>query len=311
MQQIPVSVFCGYLGSGKTTIILNLIKQLDPSYKVVWLKNEYGDISIDSELAHESNIQVKEMLNGCLCCVLVGKLKNALLEILEQYQPDRIIIETSGTAYPLPIVLEVNSIDKLLLDGVVYVIDALNFKGYKYKDYVAKLQAAYTDLVIVNKTDLVSMDDLEKVLDEVYELNPTTPKVRTGDGMIDKDVLIGLDSRLVDIKDWPLGYDKHEHRHEDEVETVEFIDEHTYDPRKLETLLLPLKSRDFIRIKGVVKTPEGYQLLNWVYGRLQWLTLNKYSGPTKLVFMGTHINNEKTQLSTLLSQSRVDHSSAS
>src|SRR5690242_204186 len=109
-MKIPTTVVTGYLGAGKTTIILNLIKQLQEDYQVVWLKNEYGNLSIDSELAKEHNIEVKEMLNGCLCCVLVGKLKDALHEIIRDYTPDRIIIESSGTAYPLPIVLEINEI---------------------------------------------------------------------------------------------------------------------------------------------------------------------------------------------------------
>ena len=81
VKNIPVTVFTGFLGVGKTTIILSLIQRLPKSYNVVLLKNEFGDVKVDSELASESNVKVTEMLNGCLCCVLVGQMKVALLEI--------------------------------------------------------------------------------------------------------------------------------------------------------------------------------------------------------------------------------------
>ncbi|CAJ0764177.1 13761_t:CDS:2 [Entrophospora sp. SA101] len=80
-SKIPVTVFTGFLGSGKTTIIISLLKRVPKSYKICLLKNEFGDMKVDSELVRESNIEVQEMLNGCLCCVLVGQMKTALLEL--------------------------------------------------------------------------------------------------------------------------------------------------------------------------------------------------------------------------------------
>ncbi|KAI8892686.1 CobW/HypB/UreG domain-containing protein, partial [Globomyces pollinis-pini] len=106
---IPITVFTGFLGAGKTTIILDLIQKFPKDYKVVLLKNEFGDVKVDSALTN-SQIQVTEMLNGCLCCVLVGQMKNALLEIKETQKPDRIIIETSGSAFPAPIAWQIREI---------------------------------------------------------------------------------------------------------------------------------------------------------------------------------------------------------
>ncbi len=302
MAQIPVTVITGYLGSGKTTIILNLIKQLKDDYKVVWLKNEYGDLSIDSELARENNIAVKEMLNGCLCCVLVGKLKNALEEIIANYAPDRIIIESSGTAYPMPIVFEINRLAQLQLDGVINVIDAVNFSGYKDKGYVAKMQAGFTDLIIVNKVGLVDENSLDAVLDDVYELNPSTPKIKTADGNLTADLLLGLDSKLLTISE-PDYYHQnphdealssesdvaHSHPHPDSVDAFSVFSSAVFDKTKLEQLLSELKQQEFIRIKGVVNTGTKYELLNWVFGRLNWQNLAHYKGETKIVFMGKAI----------------------
>jgi len=93
---IPVTVFTGFLGAGKTSIILSLLPQLPSGYRAVLLKNEFGDIEVDSQLAKQSSLTaVSEILNGCMCCVLVGQMKTALLEILEKFHPDRIISESS------------------------------------------------------------------------------------------------------------------------------------------------------------------------------------------------------------------------
>ena len=118
LEPTPVTIFTGFLGSGKTTLILSLLPQLPKNYKLALLKNEFGDVAVDSELASQSSISgVKELLNGCICCNLVGQLGDALKalragvealdetpsENLEPFQqnvraPDRIIIETSGSA---------------------------------------------------------------------------------------------------------------------------------------------------------------------------------------------------------------------
>jgi len=148
---IPVTVVTGFLGSGKTTIIMNLLSQLEHPERVVWLKNEYGNINIDKLAVESTHVKVSEIMNGCLCCVLVGRLGNALRDIIDSYAPERIIIETSGTAYPAPIVWEIKKFADLRLDGVINVVDALNFSGYEDKSYSASLQSKYIDLIVINK----------------------------------------------------------------------------------------------------------------------------------------------------------------
>lgn len=300
-QNIPVNVVTGFLGSGKTTIILNLVKQLPNDYKVVWLKNEYGNINIDSELAKENNIQTTEIMNGCVCCVLIGRLRDALEQIIKQYSPDRIIIESSGTAYPLPIVREINRITSLLLDGVVNVIDAENFAGYTDKGYVAKLQNEVVDLVIINKTGQVSSDRIDWILDQVYELNPNVNVVKTADGVVSSALVIGLDPHL-DISSELGGNGKpySAHKHEDGVDAVEFITQSTYSREQIDHLLSGLEHKGFIRIKGVVNISDQCgthpYLLSWVFGKTSWQELSKYKGDTKVVFLGKDINTYKDHL---------------
>lgn len=283
-MSIPVTVFTGFLGSGKTTIIRNVVEQLPKSYKVVWLKNEYGSINIDSELAKTENVAVKEMLNGCLCCVLVGKLENALNDILREFKPERIIVETSGSAYPAPIVWEIEKIKELKLDGVITVIDAVNFAGYHDTSYSAKLQAQYTDLFIINKIGLVTDTDLDRRLDDLYELNPSTPKIKTVDAKLPLDLIFGLDHNY-----HKLETDHSESHHDDDWDVFGFEVFGKFDLKKVLDYLAKLDRDDFYRIKIIVQTKEGYYLVNGVAGRITSEQIENYKGNNKFVFMGRGI----------------------
>ena len=132
MAPITITIVTGFLGSGKTTLILNLIPQLPKDYRLALLKNEFGDVAIDSQLASSSSISgVKELLNGCICCNLVGQLGDALETLRKDVGPDRIIIETSGSAFPASLAIEVNRLGRetgfFSLDGVIVVIDVENW----------------------------------------------------------------------------------------------------------------------------------------------------------------------------------------
>ena len=169
----------GFLGSGKTTLLLNLIPQLraqNPAYKLALLKNEFGDVAVDSQLASSSSISgVRELLNGCICCNMVGQLDQSLEELRNTVKPDRIVIETSGSAFPATLAMEVNRLARetegaYVLDGVVTVIDVENWKGYQDTSYTAKIQAQYTDLIVFNKWELCDERKFDDALDRVGDL---------------------------------------------------------------------------------------------------------------------------------------------
>ncbi|KAJ1971253.1 hypothetical protein H4R35_005373 [Dimargaris xerosporica] len=268
-----VTVFTGFLGAGKTTLILSVLKQLPKDYRVVVLKNEFGDAETDSALMRESSIEVKEMINGCLCCVLVGQMKNALQELKETYQPHRIIVETSGSAFPAPIAWQIRELaDKgFRLDSIVTVVDCANFMGYEDTSYTAKMQAQYTDLVLLNKHQLVNEQQLDTVIDRVNDLNTDTPKVKCGsdrDAPISLDLLFGLDTKLFQLQSGNLssahattaaaGMNAHENHHQEEVDRIKITttrDTHptAYGVTALAALLTALPREDIYRIKGVIR----------------------------------------------------------
>ncbi|KAJ2552321.1 hypothetical protein EV175_003360, partial [Coemansia sp. RSA 1933] len=271
----PVTVFTGFLGAGKTTIILGLLKSISSKYNVILLKNEFGDAQTDSALARESHIQVTEMKNGCLCCVLVGQMKRALQEMKTKYNPDRIIIETSGSAFPAPIAWQIREMesDGFHLDSILTVIDCINFCGYEDTSYTARMQAQYTDLILLNKWEQVSERHLDIVIDHVNELNTDTPKIKVDkDTPIDPDVAFGIDTTLFKLSDAAFvaadgstatnpgsGSEMLDH-HSQEVDLIEIHRtwaDHAltslFDPGEFTSFLKSLPADDVYRVKGIVR----------------------------------------------------------
>ncbi|KIJ51329.1 hypothetical protein M422DRAFT_26747 [Sphaerobolus stellatus SS14] len=305
MKPTPVTVFTGFLGAGKTTIILSLLPQLPKDYKVVLLKNEFGDVEVDSQLAKQSSlVGVSEILNGCMCCVLVGQMKTALLEIKEKYSPDRIIIESSGSAFPATLSFQIRQLEEetkggFKLDAIVTVIDAENFSGYEDKSLTAKMQAQYSDIILLNKWEHVSERHLDIVIDHLNDLNDETPQIRCNgkDGVL-PSLIFGLDSKL-----YLEGFTPSQSDHNDEVETATIsrgpsiphshhdCNHHTHNHAEddvvtlgesltradLEKALTDLSKESIWRVKGFVRFSDDEQLyiLNWAFGRYD---LTSYPG---------------------------------
>ncbi|KAH9481548.1 P-loop guanosine triphosphatase YjiA [Psilocybe cubensis] len=294
MPSIPITVFTGFLGAGKTSVILSLLPKLPKDYKVVLLKNEFGDVEVDSKLANQSSLTaVSEILNGCMCCVLVGQMQNALLEIRDNYRPDRIIIECSGSAFPATLAFQIRQLERdtggdFNLDAIVTVIDAENFVGYEDTSPTARMQASYSDIILINKWEHVSERSLDIVMDHLHTLNDTTPKIKcqTRNG-VDPGLIFGLQSKhfLSDPKSAPVDHDEvetltlgragivhHNHSHASSEET----DTTTMEKTKL-IQALELVPKDTVwRVKGFVRLDDGkVYILNWAFGRFE---LTEYTG---------------------------------
>jgi len=243
-----------------------------------------------------------------MCCVLVGQMQTALLEIRDKFRPDRIIIECSGSAFPATLAFQIRELERetqgdLKLDAIVTVIDAENFAGYEDTSPTARMQASYTDIILVNKWEHVSERALDFVLDHLNTLNELTPKIRCdGRNGVDPNLIFGLDSRLFLDKAEHL-YPHRTTSHNDEVETITLhrgsstgrphhnhvhtlneITRSTVTTTELEpaskqrgesvakeeliTALDALSKELVWRVKGFVRVKEdGVQILNWAFGR--------------------------------------------
>ncbi|MEM8750377.1 MAG: GTP-binding protein [Pseudomonadota bacterium] len=175
-NQTPVTVLTGYLGSGKTTL-LNRILSEDHGKKYAVIVNEFGEIGIDNDLIVESDEEIYEMNNGCVCCTVRGDLVRVVQGLLKRKgRFDGILVETTGLADPAPVAqtffMDEDVRAKAQLDAVVALVDAKHFP-LRLKDAPeAEDQVAFADVVIINKTDLVSAEELEKVRATVRKINP-------------------------------------------------------------------------------------------------------------------------------------------
>lgn len=306
MAPIPITIITGFLGSGKTTLLLNLLPQLraiNPTYKLALLKNEFGDVAIDSQLAASSSISgVRELLNGCICCNLVGQLDVALQELAAQVRPDRIVVETSGSAFPATLAMEVNRLARetggYVLDGVVTVIDVENWRGYEDTSYTAKIQARYTDLVVFNKWELCNERQFDTCLDRLGDLEVQIAWVKSDKGKVPANLVFGVDgalARSLEAGGTENGHNGHDHGHhhdtdhQSEVEvlsiTLHAEGSASVDTVKLEKLLKSAPKDEVYRIKavlaassalppsdgGIIETSapseSGRYILNWAFGR--------------------------------------------
>ncbi|KAI5290090.1 hypothetical protein KEM55_008668 [Ascosphaera atra] len=269
MAPIPVTIITGFLGSGKTTILLNLIPQLPKDYKLALLKNEFGDVAVDSQLASEQSISgVRELLNGCICCNLVGQLSDALFQLRTEASPDRIVIETSGSAFPATLAMEVKRLMRehegaFELDGVISVIDVENWEGYEDTSYTAKMQAKFTDLIIFNKWEDVPERRLETCVDRLGDMDVPTAWVKSDRGRVEKELLLGLDTKLL-ASDLELQHehehnDEHAHDHQSEIDVLSVTLLHqspsatVHAEQFIEKLLDQAPKDEVYRIKGIIR----------------------------------------------------------
>ncbi|PWW76319.1 cobW-domain-containing protein [Tuber magnatum] len=307
----PITILTGFLGSGKTTLLLKLLPQLPANYGLALLKNEFGDVAVDSRLASQGSISgVKELLNGCICCNLVGQLGSALVTLKTDYKPNRIVVETSGSAFPATLAMEVNRVisdypNSFVLDGVILVIDVENWTGYADTSYTAKVQARYTDLIILNKWESVTERREDEVVDRIRDVNEDTPVVKSDKGWVSKNVIFGVDSGLAKELSAATIAQNHEHdegggeEHTQEVDVISITLPYRaeeggkwIDLEALYRFLTSAPKDEVYRIKGSIfsltkpksdppLTKDAHRfILNWAFGRWTFTALPKSSVST-------------------------------
>lgn len=318
-SKVPTTVFTGFLGSGKTTIISHLIDQLQSTgSQVIYIKNEIGTENIDAQLLKGKHIQTKELLNGCICCTLVGPFIHAIDEIIDSFHPDKIIIEASGAADPAALALMIDSHPKLDRDGVLAVIDVVNFEGYVDLSTTAQNQTKFTDLIIFNKIEAVDLTRKQAVVGYVRELNNHSPIVEAPHGRIAIDVVFGIASQHLSSLLVEEGFDKsthtddHPHEHhleQDGIESFTLYPDTPLSADQLKTFLDHLPPAIY-RVKGLVKSPDNKTIIiNKVGVRT---VLEEADLPEKellksmIVCIGFHIQQHKQticdQLNSLIKQ---------
>src|SRR5208282_478831 len=221
-DKIPVTVLTGYLGAGKTTL-LNRILSEPHGKKYAVIVNEFGEIGIDNDLVIGADEEVFEMNNGCICCTVRGDLVRILDGLMRRKgRFDAIIVETTGLADPAPVAqtffVDENVGKKTRLDAVVTVADA-KWLSERLKDAPeAKNQIAFADVILINKTDLVSPEELSEVEARIRGINRYAKVHKTERAQIPLHEVLGRNAfdldRILDIEPEFLEGDGHDHHHD-------------------------------------------------------------------------------------------------
>ena len=218
-EQIPVTVLTGYLGAGKTTL-LNRILTESHGKKYAVIINEFGEVGIDNDIVVGTDEEIFEMNNGCICCTVRGDLIRTIGGLMKRAgQFDGIIVETTGLAEPAPVAQTFFTDDevktKTKLDAVVTVVDAKHFPLRLEDSREAEDQVAFADVILLNKTDLVTPAELSAVERRIRDINPFARLHRTKKSEIDLALILNKGSfdlqRILELD--PHFLEDHDHHH--------------------------------------------------------------------------------------------------
>ena len=231
-----IDIFSGFLGAGKTTLIKKLITEAFASQQVVLIENEFGEIGIDGGFLKESGIQINELNAGCICCSLVGDFRTALQQVVEQYHPDRIVIEPSGVGKLSDVTRAVEGVAEHLdvqLNSFVTVADVNKVKMYMknfgefYDD-----QISHASCILLSRTQTASEEKIAAAVAMLREKNPTATIVTTAWDHLTGEQILKAMSTKDDFKAELIAMAakaNEEHAHEDEEEEHEHHHHHDHE----------------------------------------------------------------------------------
>jgi len=288
MALIPVTILTGFLGSGKTTLLKHILTA-EHGKKIAVIENEFGEENIDNEiLIQNSNEQIVQMSNGCVCCTIRGDLVEALNQLWEQKKNkaisfDRVVIETTGIANPGPVAqtffMDDDVAEHFVLDAVVTLVDAKHGDHQLNEHVEAQNQVGFADQIFITKCDVVDESVRKSLRNRIVHMNPKAPIKEISHGVVNLDEVFDLHgfnlNAKLDIDPHFLEQDNHDdcghdhdhdhdhhghdhhhhHGHTDKIQSFVFRSEKPFDHKKLEDFLggiLSVFGEKLLRYKGVL-----------------------------------------------------------
>jgi G3E family GTPase len=310
MSLIPATILTGFLGSGKTTLLKRVLSEAH-GQKIAVIENEFGAENIDSDiLVSDTNEQIVQMSNGCICCTIREDLRVTLQMLAEKKRKglldfDRVVIETTGLADPGPVAQTFFMDDEIaeayLLDSVLTLVDAKHAAQQLNDRQEARRQVGFADQIFISKTDLVSQEEVQALMHRLKHMNPRAPQQAVHFGEVPLSSVLDLNGFNLNAKleidpDFltvdshaPHGHDHahvhdahcdhpshaheghgHHHHHDDDVKSFAFKSDRAFEPAKLE---------DFL---GAIVNIYGPRMLRYKG------VLNMKGTDRKVIFQGVH-----------------------
>ncbi|GGG89755.1 GTP-binding protein [Staphylococcus pragensis] len=288
-EKISITIVSGFLGSGKTTFLKYYIDQLlKKDEKVTIIMNEFGQFDVDSLLVGE-DVSVKSLINGCVCCDLNNDLVNQLNILVQQEETQHIVIEATGIAHPLEIFTACQDptiIKEVQTPQIIGLVDAQRFsKKDDYTESTMRLmeeQIAYSDVIILNKTDLVEEEVLRDIEAELKRLNSQATLISTTYSQVDDEQLEGSNHH-------PLTSHRHAHHHG--IQSMQYTFTSAIDRQLFYQFILRLPD-NVLRLKGFVKfrdLPEATYEFQYSMGLPDYGVIDK-NVPLTIVIIGEGID---------------------
>ena len=327
ITQIPVTVITGFLGSGKTTLLSSILKKKEMQ-KTAVIINEFGEIGLDHALIEHTDENIVELQSGCICCTIQGDLNKTLIDLFDKMMNgkvssfNRVLIETTGLANPVPIIHTLMSSIELIriytLDGVITVVDSVN--GEKTLDLHEESlkQLALAEKIILSKTDIIDKDEIKSLIYRIKEINPVSQIVYSKFGNIPLEEIFGLGAydpykKSADVKNWLAAEKykdkKHHHhhdvnRHNENIRAFSMMSENPVNMIAFSffrDMITAALGANLLRMKGIIniageERPAVIHGVQHIFHPVQWLeTWPDNDRRTKLVFITQNIKKEQIE----------------
>jgi len=283
MNLIPATILTGFLGSGKTTLLKRVLKE-SHGQKIAVIENEFGEENIDGDiLVSDTQEQIIQMGNGCICCTIREDLREALQLLAAKKRQglldfDRVVIETTGLADPGPVAqtffMDDEIAESYLLDSILTLVDAKHAQTQLDERQQARRQVGFADQIFISKTDLMAQEEVAALMRRLKHMNPRAPQKAVHFGEVALSEVFDLHgfnlNTKLDIDPDFLKEEEHEHHdhdhgehcdhpshqhHDDDVKSFVFKSERAFDPAKLEDFLgavVNIYGPRMLRYKGVL-----------------------------------------------------------